>query len=74
MELKLTAEEKEKYAPYDNFPEFAQGFEDYMSDNPWPIKRKDRGIKVNSAGGQAYNRGLECALRRRQREIMARQP
>ena len=62
----LTPEEIERYAPYHTFPEFAQGFDAYMAKLPWPIARKDRGINANSVGGQAYDRGLECAMRRRQ--------
>jgi hypothetical protein len=62
---KLSAEEIERYAPYHTMPEFSAGLADYVAHRPWPVGR----ISPNSAGGQAYDRGSECAMRRGQAEI-----
>ena len=61
----LTANEVERYAPYHTFPEFKIGFDDYVAHRPWPVGR----ISPNSVGGQAYDRGAECAMRRWQAEF-----
>ncbi len=52
----LTADEIERYEPYDVFPEFARGFNDYMA---------GRRQELRNVPGQAYDRGAECAMRRR---------
>jgi hypothetical protein len=67
--MELSQAEIERYAPYHTFPEFTFGYDDYMAKLPWPIARQDRGINPNSVGGQAYDRGLECAMRRRTAEL-----
>jgi hypothetical protein len=55
--LKLTDQEIERYAPYHTFPEFKIAFDAYMAG------RRYEG-DPNSVGGQAADRGAECAMRR----------
>lgn len=60
--LKLTTAELERYAPYHMWSEFGMGYDDYMlgaTTGHWV----DRG-DPNTVGGQAYDRGTECAMLR----------
>jgi hypothetical protein len=57
MTEKLTPEEIQRYTPYHTFPEFWDGFDDY---NIGRLK-----YELNGLSGQAYDRGIECATRRR---------
>jgi hypothetical protein len=45
-----------EYAPYDMYPEFQEGYDDYMND-------KWRGEKYKDVAAQAYDRGSEAAMR-----------
>jgi hypothetical protein len=53
--MELMQAEIERYAPYHTFPEFAEGYADYLVAG----FRGYDGVK-----GQAYDRGAECAMRR----------
>ena len=55
--MDLTQAEIERYAPYHTFPEFTMGYDDYRG-------RRRRANEPGGVGGQAYDRGLECAMRR----------
>jgi hypothetical protein len=72
--MELTQAEIERYAPYHTFPEFEIGYLHYLGGAPEP---EDEGFR-NSVAGQAYDRGAECAMRRRQytegSHSLARQP
>lgn len=68
MAVELTAEEIERYAPYHTYPEFQLGFDEYGS-GLWHGNRCDE----NTVGGQAYDRGAECAMRRGMARLRARQ-
>jgi len=57
MTAKLTPEEIQRYAPYHTFPEFWDGFDDYN------IGKLE--FELSGLAGQAYDRGVECATRRR---------
>jgi hypothetical protein len=61
--MELTQKEIERYAPYHMWPEFETGYREYGLP-AWP--RTEYGSTV---AGQAYDRGAECAMRRRQAEI-----
>ena len=57
MTVKLAPEEIQRYAPYHTFPEFWDGFDDY---NNGKLQ-----YDLSSLAGQAYDRGVECATRRK---------
>jgi hypothetical protein len=57
MSIKLTAEEIERYRPYHLWPAFEFGFNDYND-------CRNRHFDSDTAAGQAYDRGAECAMRR----------
>jgi hypothetical protein len=57
MELKLTAEEIKRYAPYHLMDAFMNGFGDYESG-------KDESHLHEGIHGRAYDLGAECASRR----------
>jgi hypothetical protein len=59
MTMNLTTEEIERYAPYHRWRMFQIGFDDYTIGERW-----DHAFSQNSAEGQAYDRGAECAMRR----------
>jgi hypothetical protein len=61
--MDMTQEEIERYAPYHAYPEFKQGFDDYMECR----LREYDGVK-----GQAYDRGAECAMRRSAARLRAK--
>jgi hypothetical protein len=57
MVLNLTEQDIGRYAPYHSYPEFKEGYEAYLSSDwhcPYDLK---------SVSAQAWDRGLECALR-----------
>jgi hypothetical protein len=56
-EMVLTPEEIERYGGFGDQPEFKLGFDDYNAG-----RRRDMGLGVEA---QAYNRGAECAMRRK---------
>lgn len=56
--MQLTQDEIERYAPYHTVLPFQHGYEDYMAGN------RSREPGSDSVGGQAYDRGAECAMRR----------
>ena len=58
MTVKLSPEEVQRYAPYHTVPEFWDGFDDYNEGH----LQHDHGH--SGLGGQAYDRGVECATRR----------
>jgi len=60
--MNLTPEEIERYAPYHTFPEFKIAFDAYR------VGRRYEG-DPNSIGGQAADRGAECAMRRNMRKL-----
>jgi hypothetical protein len=60
--MDMTQDEIERYAPYHTFPEFKQGFDAYLAG------RRYEG-DPNSVGGQAADRGAECAMRRQMAEL-----
>ena len=60
MALKLIADEIRRYAPYNRFKEFEEGYNDCRA-NQWP--KQYRGLQA-----QAYDRGYEMA-RMRKREL-----
>jgi hypothetical protein len=55
--MDLTPEEIERYGVHCDQPEFKLGFDDYNAG-----RRRDLGLGVEA---QAYNRGAECAMRRK---------
>jgi hypothetical protein len=57
--MNLTPEEIERYAPYHKFKMFQIGFDDHNAGERW-----DHAFTQDSAEGQAYDRGAECAMRR----------
>lgn len=57
MTVKLSPEEIQRYAPYDTFPEFWDGFDDY---NNGKLQ-----YDLSGLGGEAYDRGVECSTRRK---------
>jgi hypothetical protein len=59
--MEMSQAEIERYAPYHTFPEFAEGYADY--------KAGLRDIGYDGVGGQAYDRGAECAMRRQMAEL-----
>jgi hypothetical protein len=59
--MELTPEEIERYGVYGTQPEFKLGFDDYNAG-----RARDMGVGVKS---QAYDRGRECAVRRKLRAI-----
>jgi hypothetical protein len=66
--LKLTAAEIERYAPYHLWSEFTMGHDDYLLGalyGHWTCRRPDGESLQEQVGGQAYDRGAECAMRRR---------
>jgi len=50
------AEIKAKYAPYNTFPEFEQGYTAYMSG-------MGKLVNLDGVAGQAYDRGAEAAMK-----------
>lgn len=50
---------KAEYAPYDRFPAFWDGYDDYKNGRKLWMWRPD----ANSADAQAYDRGAEAAMR-----------
>jgi hypothetical protein len=46
-----------EYRPYDTMPEFQEGWDDYMGQRMSLTKHQD------GVAGQAYDRGLEAAMR-----------
>lgn len=62
--LKLTAAELERYAPYQMWSEFTEGFDDYVLGH-----RAREPINQDSAAAQAYDRGAECAMKRKQASL-----
>jgi hypothetical protein len=57
MTVKLTPEEIQRYSPYHTFPEFWDGFDNYNVGEPR--------YELTGLAGQAYDRGIECATRRK---------
>jgi hypothetical protein len=53
----MTAPRPEDYHPYDTFPEFREGYTAYGR-NEWQCPHNS-----NSAAAQAWDRGLEYAMR-----------
>jgi hypothetical protein len=49
---------REDYAPYHTMTEFQQGYDDYMASRAGPADNE-----LSEAGGQAYDRGAEYAMR-----------
>ena len=68
--MELSQAEIERYAPYHTYHEFKWGFEDYEArrSRHHPLAKV---VNPDSVGGQAYDRGLECAMRRAELRRMA---
>jgi hypothetical protein len=60
---KTITELRSEYAPYDKMPAFEKGIRDYQDRSYEP-----RACHFSGADEQAYDRGLECAMRMQRQE------
>jgi hypothetical protein len=70
LALQLTPEEIERYRPYHTIPEFEWGYADYET-GIWSAALKRNILNPDSFAAQAYQRGAECAMRRKIRRALS---